>query len=554
MRRCDVRRRQLSNGEISVVRLKFIYCCLAYLQPRGIKCKITLGKDDLYFRIIHSATRQNAGELSRTAGVDLCETVDMAGLTIPLQERRWLKESFVDPNGKLFEWQGGLYRELSPAYTPLWTDLFKKGLIGDFIRAGLLVNSEITDAEAMSGGIVIKHQRVPVISYCFEWSPAMLKDAALVTLDFCIRLSTRDLTLQDAHPWNVLFDGPRPVFIDATSIVPARRDILWAPYQQFCNFFLYPLFLYSAGRDRLARALLHDYLDGVTDGDVLAAVPLCFKLRHPRRMLGIFLPRLLAGIFERLPQQLQEEFVAFSSNFNDPAARGKVRLKFLESLRKRVEEIRLPSPNSEWAKYYATSDKSYFLTDLSPADWTAKQEAVEKILQDLSPSTVLDVGTNTGRYARMAAAKGARVVACDLDVAAIGLCYREARRNRRNLLPLVADVCSRSEIPGRGGTGCAPAAERLRSDFVMGLAVMHHMVTRQRLDIDRIADTFAALCTRWLLLEFVPPLKPKTGATLVPSLDDYSIEGLETCLRKRFKSVLRRPSYPKERELFLCEK
>ncbi len=92
-------------------------------------------------------------------------------------------------------------------------------------------------------------------------------------LDLCIRLADKELTLQDAHPWNILFDGHSPVFIDLGSITPVRQDIIWAAYQQFCNFFLFPLYLYSANCDRLARWLLRDYLYGVTDGDTLAALP-----------------------------------------------------------------------------------------------------------------------------------------------------------------------------------------------------------------------------------------------------------------------------------------
>ena len=101
----------------------------------------------------------------------------------------------------------------------------------------------------------------------------MLKAAALVTVELCIRLAEKGLTLQDGHPWNILFDDTKPVYIDAGSIVLARDDILWAPYQQFCNFFLFPLYLYAADRDRIARWLLRDYLSGVTDEDLLAALP-----------------------------------------------------------------------------------------------------------------------------------------------------------------------------------------------------------------------------------------------------------------------------------------
>ena len=88
----------------------------------------------------------------------------------------------------------------------------------------------------------------------------------------------------------------------------------------------------------------------------------------------------------------------------------------------------------------------------------------------------------------------------------------------------------------------------------MGLAVMHHVVALQRLPMTRICEIFAALSERWLLLEFVPALKPKIGASVVPSLDDYTAEDVESCLRQRFKSVTCSPSFPPERKLFLCER
>ena len=169
------------------------------------------------------------------------------------------------------------------------------------IRDGLLIESELTSLTTESGKAVLRHRRVPVVSYCYEWVPAMLKAAALVTVELCIRLAEKGLTLQDGHPWNILFDGTKPIYIDAGSIVPARDDILWAPYQQFCNFFLFPLYLYAADRDRIARWLMRDYLSGVTDEDLLAALPLSFKLRHPRRTLGVAVPNGPANYWNSCP-------------------------------------------------------------------------------------------------------------------------------------------------------------------------------------------------------------------------------------------------------------
>ena len=88
----------------------------------------------------------------------------------------------------------------------------------------------------------------------------------------------------------------------------------------------------------------------------------------------------------------------------------------------------------------------------------------------------------------------------------------------------------------------------------MGLALIHHVVAMQRMNIVRVSEILAALSARWLLLEFAAPLKPKIGASPVPGLDDYTADDLESCLKQHFKIVRRFCSHPDERKLFLCEK
>ena len=473
---------------------------------------------------------------------------------IPANEQRWLTESFVDPNGRVFEWHGEIYRTMEPDFAARWKDLTDQGVIATLIRDGLLIESELTNLTTESGKTVLRHRRVPVVSYCYEWVPSMLKDAALVTLDLCIRLAEKGLTLQDGHPWNILFEGIKPVYIDATSIVPVRDDILWAPYQQFCNFFLFPLYLYAAGRDRVARWLLRDYLGGVTDDDLLAALPISFRLLHPQRTLGVAAPRLLGKLFEHLPADLQDRFLSISKVANSGPGSAKLKIRFLESLRNKIDHLKVTLGRSPWARYYGTADKNYFQTELSPGDWQQKQEAVENLLTEILPKNVLDVGANTGQYSALAAAKGARVTACETDVGALALCHGHAKKNGWNILPLAVNVFSASPTPGRGGVPCPAPLDRLRSDFVMGLAVIHHVVAIQRMPIARISEIFTALSNRWLLLEYVPPLKPKIGASVVPSLDDYTAEDLEACLKQNFHCVSCLPSYPDERKLFLCDK
>jgi len=479
---------------------------------------------------------------------------DSAAQKISAAEQRWFAESFVDPNGRVFEWRGDIYRAVEPAFARRWEEWARSGTLAALVRDGLLIETELTRFITESGQAVLRHRRVPVISYCYEWAPPMLKAAALRTIELCLRLAEKGLTLQDGHPWNVLFEGTAPVYIDAGSIVPARADVLWAPYQQFCNFFLFPLYLYAAGRGRAASWLLRDDLAGVTDEDLLGLLPLSFKLRYPRRSLGVALPKWTGKLFDLLPEDLQRRFFSLSNVVGAGAANARLKMRFFEALRRDIETLPLPSGASRWARYYGSADESYFRTGLSPGDWRYKQTIVGEILARLRPKSVLDVGANTGQYARLAADHGARVTACELDTGALALCYEQARKARLDILPLAVNVFGHAPAPARGGAAGPALGERLGAELVMALAVIHHVAARQRLSLERICQILAGLASRRLLVEYVAPLKVKIGASAVAGVDDYSAADLESCLKQHFRSIERFPSYPEDRRLFLCEK
>jgi hypothetical protein len=148
--------------------------------------------------------------------------------------------------------------------------------------------------------------------------------------------------------------------------------------------------------------------------------------------------------------------------------------------------------------------------------------SVGTILAELGPQSVVYIEANTGRYSKLAGQQGSRVTACELDVAALTRCDELARAENLNILSLAVYVFSGSPSPGRGGVPCPPPALRFRSELVIGLVVIHHVVAIQRLPVERIVEILASMSERWLLLEFVPPLKARVGASLVAGLDDYT--------------------------------
>ena len=109
--------------------------------------------------------------------------------------------------------------------------------------------------------VLLHHQRIPFISYPYEWCFSMLKDAARLTLDLLCEALEEKLTLRDATPYNVQWQGTRPVFIDTPSFGEARSGV-WMGYSQFCQLFLFPLML-QAYRDVDFRPWLRGSLDGI---------------------------------------------------------------------------------------------------------------------------------------------------------------------------------------------------------------------------------------------------------------------------------------------------
>ena len=164
------------------------------------------------------------------------QKMDPGLVTIPAQEVIFHPHSFADDAGRLFNWNGQLFRGISYARTAFFGRLFREQIVQGLVERGLLIETEPTDLSVNGYGSVVRHRNVPFVSYPNEWCAAMLRDAALTIIELAIELTQRGLTLKDAHPWNVLFDSSKPVYVDLTSISPQQNEATWSAYDEFCRF------------------------------------------------------------------------------------------------------------------------------------------------------------------------------------------------------------------------------------------------------------------------------------------------------------------------------
>src|SRR5664280_1975409 len=83
--------------------------------------------------------------------------------------------SYGDPNGRLFSWNGQLYRGVAAHQAQLYRALFAEGVVQDLIAKRLLVATELTPYALGPYPLVLHHKTIPFVSYVYEWCPLMLK-------------------------------------------------------------------------------------------------------------------------------------------------------------------------------------------------------------------------------------------------------------------------------------------------------------------------------------------------------------------------------------------
>ncbi len=450
--------------------------------------------------------------------------------------------SYVDPQGFVFHYDGQIYRCIRDSAAPLFRRLLEEGTLAALEREHGLVHTVTASlaVEDEPNGLVVEHPRVRPLSYCVEWCPSMLRDAGRSTLEITIELAAQDLMLQDAYPWNVLFSGSTPVFIDLTSIAPADRMAIWPAHEQFEAFFLRPLRLASEGKGKVARALLYNNIDGIGLEDYSTLMSLSYRLRHPGLGVARWMDRQLQ---RRASLKAKVRRLAERATANVDAS---VRRRFLQGLLRRLNTLEFVGHRDPWAHYYAEIGPEF--------DKQAKVEAITSLLDSIQPSSVLDLGCNTGVFSMLAARTGARVVAVDSSEACVEALYAAARQESLPITPLIADAVNPTPAFGFMGRQYPGLWDRVRADTVLCLALMHHLHITGRQSFERIAELLNDVTGRHLIFEFVA--RDDANIPLLPQRRhiDYSLESVVAVLGRHFKDIDVRSSDRATRKLLMCRK
>ncbi len=395
--------------------------------------------------------------------------------------------SFRDPSGFLYERSGILYRQINRCYQADYERLMDSGLYRRLVERGWLVPHEevaVEPAEPEQAWKVIRPERVPFVSYPYEWCFGQLRDAALLTLQIHRLALEHGMGLKDASAYNVQFRGGRPVWIDTLSFATYREGEPWVAYRQFCQHFLAPLALMAHREVRLSQ-LLRVFVDGMPLD--LASRLLPWKTRLQ--------PRLAAHV--HLHARVQQRLGANPKAHAGRQMSRHAMLGILSSLERTVAALRWEPGGTVWSDYYQE-------TNYSSEAFEHKRQLVSEFLQRLRPRLVWDLGANVGVFSRLASERGIYTVAFDMDPAAVEKNYRQAAASGdTQLLPLVADLTNPSGAMGWAERERMSLAERGPADALLALALVHHLAIGNNVPLSSIAEYFARL-GRALIIEFVP--------------------------------------------------
>lgn len=427
-------------------------------------------------------------------------------------------QSYADSRGRLFLRDGKVMRHIDRGSSNFYSNFITSPLYRTLLSDGLLIESSARETNH-DGSIIIEHQTIEHVSYPFEWSFNGLKASALMFLELQERLLREGLSIHDGHPFNVLFDGCRPVFVDLSSI-NAAQPRRWGASRQFRRNFLNPLRLMAAGHTKVPRAVMARG-QGISDEET----------------------DLLTGRGGRLTRTLKQSFRNTRQKWQkNPAS-------IVQRLRRSVEDLSYPKSATKWGNYYKEPEP----VDLKNYS-NLKQENVRKTIDKLKPRTILDAACNQGWFARLGSIHGARVIGFDLDEVAVNKAFDVCHDTGANVQPLVMDFANPSPALGILNQGFPNAIQRFRSEMVLALAIVHHLVFSANLRFEQIVFTLEAMTEKWLLIEFIPGEDIHVSKWKKPIPEWYNLENFKKVLGSSFESIEILESEPSPRVFLLCAK
>lgn len=300
-----------------------------------------------------------------------------------------------------------------------------------------------------------------------EWSSTMFADAAQLVLRAEKALCPHGMTVDDPHPWNVLFDEGKPYIVDmgAFNVVGTGLhwsakldDDIWPAASVFNGFFLNVVALAAAGRGHLIRRTLTDW-NPISGSDTALLL-----LKSPATLFPFLVIRLHTVIFRwawRLLTPVASE-----------PRKKKLRSAYLTALSRYVERMR------------ASTVRRMTVVDTDTNISADTADAIRTLIDQYPSRCLLVYGASRKSVDYIHHAAGtARILVVSPDDALMDGLYRYAPGR---MAVAVMDLRSPTPGAGPGNRWIAPAVERYKSEVGIFFFDLEELVIEKCLTVSEL--------------------------------------------------------------------
>ncbi|MFP4845453.1 class I SAM-dependent methyltransferase [Winogradskyella sp. PE311] len=391
--------------------------------------------------------------------------------------------SFRDPSGYVFVENEDIKRVIHPIYFEQYKSLTDSGFYNTLFKNELLISH--IELEKNESEIVIKAEKIPFITYPYEWSFNMYKEAALLTLKLQKFSLENGFSLKDASAFNITFYKGKAIFIDTLSFDFYRENSPWRAYKQFITHFFGPLLLaHYHGAQQLK--LLSNFIDGIPVKIISSMLPSKTKLS----------PLLYSNIhlLAKLEDKHNEDY---KGDAKTASLTKKGQLNIIKSLYDYIKKLELKE-HSEWGNYY---NKTNYTDDA----FLQKSQIINTWVKAIQPNKLIDVGGNDGTFVRKLKDETKIALVCDIDNNAVDFNHKTMKINKEHfMLPFVLDVLNPSASIGLNNKERDSFLNRIGDfapDVTFALAVIHHMSLSGNVPFRESAKFFSSF-SKYLIIEF----------------------------------------------------
>lgn len=428
--------------------------------------------------------------------------------------------SYKDSAARVVKKEGIFYRYISNNYAKEYQHLMASGLYDELVKKGLLIphqNPKIETSEDFF--TVIMPEQISFKSYPFEWSYSQWRKAALAYLEINSIALNFGMILKDATPFNFYLKGGKAILLDTSSFVFFESPDYWLAYRQFCEEFFGPIALmhYRGHRwGRLTMAALRgiplDFISEQLPWKSFLNISCLLHIHLHAKAKNDLTKNSKTPTVGFTKEKLEQLFNLLSSNIKS-------------------WNTCLVYPN-HWANYYKSDIESYeYLAN--------KEKIVEQWIKEIKPESVLDLGANTGKFSEIASRYAERVIALEYDEICVDQIERLIEEQKMdNLFTVLGNLTETVPNLGLLGQEHLSIFERAKSDLVMGLALTHHLLIPGMIPLELMAELFASLTNKYLIVEYISASDPKvkilqkTNSRKYPSKKDF-----EFALERKFKLI-----------------